>query len=130
MLSLSFLLLVVFATEATDIYLQQTKMRERFRSDHQMRKLAVGIATYREANNDEWPDRLSDIQDYIDGEFETLIENPYTKDNPGYEYVKPVEDADRSTTIILYHLRDGKRDLSLNVGFSDCRVSPNTTAMK
>ena len=105
-------------------------MGERFRSDQQLNKLAAGIAAYREANNDEWPDRLTDIQDCIDGNFETLTENPYTKDNPGYEYVKPAENADRSTSIILYQLRDGKRDLSLNVGFGDCRVSANTTAAK
>ena len=130
MFSLSFVLFFVFAIEARDLHLRHKIMGERFRSDQQLHKLAAGIAAYREANNDEWPDRLTDIQDCIDGNFETLIENPYTKDNPGYEYVKPAENADRSTSIILYQLRDGKRDLSLNVGFGDCRVSANTTAAK
>ena len=47
---------------------------------------------------------------------------PVTDDDPGYEYVKPADDADLPTTIVLYQLRDGKRDETLAVGYGDSAV--------
>ncbi|MCA9007901.1 MAG: hypothetical protein KDA70_21700 [Planctomycetaceae bacterium] len=89
-----------------------------------MRNILQGIVNYRANHNDAWPDTLDDIHEDLYSPLEELIENPYTHDNPGYEYVKPRKDADPATTAVLFQLRDGKQDLSLEAGYGDGRVLP------
>ena len=92
-------------------------------SRNQMRNILLGIVNYREQHDGAWPDQLKDIESEIDS-LDALIANPFTKENPGYEYVKPSADVDPAQTIVLYQLRKGKRDTSLRVGFGDGRVLP------
>jgi hypothetical protein len=98
-----------------------------------MKSLCVAATLY---HNDKkaWPDNLEQIKPYIGKEapglpdfsngkdYAALIANPVTGDNPGYEYVKPKDDAPGRTTIMLYQLRGGKRDESLPVAFMDGSV--------
>lgn len=97
-------------------------------ANNRMRNLMIGILEYREENNDMWPEKLDDVRAFVDRGFgyDSMIENPYTHDNPGYEYVKPSPNADAASTVALYQLRDGKRDTSLDVCFGDGRVLPYT----
>ncbi len=55
-------------------------------------------------------------------DYAKLTANPLTGDNPGYEYVKPKDDAPSATTVVLYQLRGGKRDETLKVAFKDGSV--------
>ena len=94
------------------------------KSANQMRELMVGIMNYRSVNEEQWPEDLSEIEGLIsDVDFEQLMSNPVTGDNPGYEYVKPSDSADPATTVILYQLRGGQRATDLQVGFADNHLS-------
>ena len=93
------------------------------KSINNMRSILLGIVNYSENHNGAWPDQLHDIEDYIyDDSIDELFVNPFTQDNPGYEYVKPSHDADPSKTVVLYQLREGKRDYNLDVCFGDGSV--------
>lgn len=95
-------------------------------SVNRMKNLLEGVLEYRAENNDMWPEKLDDTREFTDRRigYENMIGNPYTHDNPGYEYIKPSPNADPSKTVVLYQLRDGKRDINLRVGFGDGRVLP------
>ena len=51
-----------------------------------------------------------------------LLKNPATGDDPGYEYFKPPRGQHAGKTIIIYQLRDGKRDTTLAVAYLDTSV--------
>jgi len=94
------------------------------KSSNQMKELMLGIMNYRSVNEEQWPEDLSDIEVLIsEVDFEQLMSNPVTGDNPGYEYVKPSDNADPTTTVILYQLRGGQRATDLQVGFADNHLS-------
>ena len=95
------------------------RMEQEFKSAEKMMRLALGIGAYANAHDGKYPDKLDDVKEYC--EYHLLITNPVTGDNPGYEYVKPQEDAPPGT-ILLYQLRDGKRDLDLKVTLLDGSV--------
>lgn len=96
-------------------YKAQTELR--------MRNLLRATLEYRKANGNQWPGQLDVVEEYLGGfELREMIPNSITGDNPGFEYVKPTDDSDPATTVILYQLRDGRRDASLSVGFADGSV--------
>ena len=67
-----------------------------------------------------WPESLNNVQEYLDDKkLAELLKNPHTGDNPGYEYVKPTTARPDPKTILVYQLRDGKRDMSLPVVYAD-----------
>lgn len=91
----------------------------RAQSVNNMRLIIMQIITYHDINN-QWPDSLDDVEG-----IDELLDNPLTGDAPGYEYVKPGDDAEEvglSQTPILYQLRNGQRDESLGVGYADAHV--------
>jgi hypothetical protein len=70
----------------------------------------------------QWPDSLDQVKEQaektatdmgVDKDFATLMKNPLTGDDPGYEYVKPAEGDPLETTVMLYQLRGGTRDTTL-----------------
>ena len=90
--------------------------------DH-MRKLAIAVIDYADKNDGQFPAELADAAEYCkETPFDVLINNPFTGDNPGYEYVKPAEDAPITETVMIYQLRDGQRDTSLKVAYADGSV--------
>jgi hypothetical protein len=100
-----------------------------FQSSDNLKQLSRALIAYNAANN-AWPVTLEQVKPLIgqktelgvigDGkDYAALTANPLTGDKPGYEYVKP---ADASIVIFLYQLRNGKRDTSLPVAFSDGSV--------
>jgi hypothetical protein len=96
-------------------YKAQTELR--------MRNLLWAILEYHEANGNQWPDELDFVEEYLGGfELREMIHNSITGDIPGFEYVKPTGNSDPATTVILYQLRDGRRDTSLSVGYADGSV--------
>lgn len=67
-----------------------------------------------------YPLGLDDLLPYL-GNNASIFENPRTGDNPGYEYVPPVEKS--PSTPLIYELRDGKRDPQGQVLYLDGSVS-------
>jgi len=116
------LLIVIYAFQPGQS--KVTPESYRFQAMNRMRNILGGIVNYRANHKDTWPNQLEDIQEDLYSPLDGLIVNPYTHDNPGYEYVKPPEGADPATTVVMYQLRDGKRDLGLAVGYGDGRVLP------
>jgi hypothetical protein len=87
----------------------------RLRSSNQMKELILGIKCYRDVNDGQWPNGLSDIKPFLtDTHFNVLMSNPITGDIPGYEYVKPTDEVDLKTTVVLYQLRNGQRATDLH----------------
>jgi hypothetical protein len=93
----------------------------RIASSNNVMALSLAIIAHRDQNGGQWPDSLDQIKANIPG-YDQLIVNPITKSNPGYEYVKPADDADLASTVMIYQLRDGARDESLPKGYADGTV--------
>lgn len=90
----------------------------------QMKQLGLGLVNYRDTYK-KWPENFDKIASFTEGKegLAKLLVNPITGDNPGYEYVKPTDkDADLTKTIVIYQLRDGKRDESLQVLYGNASV--------
>jgi hypothetical protein len=96
-------------------------------SRQNMHKLQLAMIEYATNHDGIWPDRLVQIEDKVGGEaaLAKLLTNPLTGDNPGYEYVKPQgkdNDAGFGSQVVLYQIRGGKRDTTLQVGYADGSV--------
>lgn len=118
------LLLVLFTTSLVGCGSSKQKLVS---SDH-MKSLSTAVMKYHDEKN-AWPDSLDQVKPMIgqqymgkaigDGkDYAELLKNPYTGDDPGYEYEKPAD----AHAIELYQLRGGKRDLSLPVCYADGSV--------
>lgn len=94
--------------------------RLKMQSVNNMKMLLIAMLNY-EKVNEQWPDKVADIHDQLENNVDMYVTNPVTGENPGYEYVKPEGEAG-SDTIVLYQLRDGKRDTELPVGYADGSV--------
>ena len=94
-------------------------------SDH-LKALSSAVIFHKQEHG-QWPDKLEDIKPQLSKEdvwlgvaimkerdFASLMKNPITNANPGYEYVKPPEKGSTAVAMI-YQLRDGKRDETLKV---------------
>ncbi len=87
--------------------------------------LAGAAILYAHEHDNNLPNTLQDLRSYTSkagayGTFEETIENPFTGDNPGYELANPGSPLSYSPRkIMVYQLRDGKRDTSLNVAYED-----------
>lgn len=68
-----------------------------------------------------WPTNLEEVAPFTEV-FDELITNPVTGDYPGYEYVMPKDSPNSATAIVLYQLRNGQRDLTLNALYGDGHV--------
>jgi hypothetical protein len=83
-----------------------------------MEKLAGAVYEYYDIEK-KWPESFDvpEFQEDVGGsdEFKKLMDNPLTGDNPGYQYVKPPDGTPKnSDVIIIYQLRDGQRDLTVD----------------
>jgi len=89
-------------------------------SINNMKKIRFSLLQLNDENHN-WPTEISEIKSVFenDSEYNEVMTNPITGDNPGYEYVQPQEGFDPSTTIVLYQLRGGTRDKSLSVTYAD-----------
>ena len=90
--------------------------------DH-LKKLAEALIQYSQDNDGTYPDSLDQVKDLCkEKPYDTLIENPFTGDNPGYEYVKPADGAAITETIVLYQLEGGSRVTQGKVAYLDGSV--------
>ena len=89
-------------------------------STNNMKMLLLAMFDYKDQKG-QWPDKLEQLKGNPNLDFATVTKNPVTRDDPGYEYVKPTGDDPR--TVILYQLSIGKRDTTLPVGYADGSVS-------
>jgi len=107
------------ASEDALAAIRQTQSRNNI---SQLCKGALAMKSF----SDMWPENLEELGKSVGGpaDLAELLVNPVTGDNPGYEYVKPEENSPLSQLIIVYQLRNGKRDLTLPVGYGDGSVRP------
>ncbi len=94
----------------------------RTQSANNMHQIGIAARSY-ETQKQVWPDSVEELLPYLENE-DTVFANPFTGDDPGYEYVKPTDSHPSPNTVILYQLRDGERDLTLKVLFADGHVGP------
>jgi hypothetical protein len=90
-----------------------------------MGAIGVAISQYKETYN-RWPDELEQLLPFMNNE-RICFANPLTGDDPGYEYVKPEGTAaykNFENTVVLYQLRDGKRDEDLPVLYLNWSIRP------
>lgn len=81
-----------------------------------MRFLVGGIKRYYE-KNDRFPDKLSEVKEYLVNPIDEYMVNPYSEDDPCYIYVKPAEIAGKTkeeiySMTILVNSKNGKPDPS------------------
>src|SRR5262245_11927631 len=95
-------------------------------SRQNMHKIQLAILEHALENGNEWPDSIDEAKDKIRGAtLAEVLKNPDTGDDPGYEYVKPKikpNVAGYGSQVMLYQLRNGKRDTTLKVGFAAAKV--------
>lgn len=60
--------------------------------DH-MHEFHSALMVYREENDGLWPEAIDELREYVE-DYDGLMVNPVTGDNPGYQYNAPPEGAD------------------------------------
>ena len=121
-------------------YQRFDEAKRKFEAVARMRWLAIAVRDYH-AEHDAYPDSLQELKplfgqgkgstqlqfsfDTLAGKvglstFEQVLENPWTGDNPGFEYVKPAQP--RNSTPILYQLRNGQRADGEKIGYFDASI--------
>jgi hypothetical protein len=89
-------------------------------SASQLQLWGLAIDAYERRNGQgAFPANLEALRPFTDN-FDQLIKNPVTGDNPGYELAQPT--VERHVT--MYQLRNGKRDTALDVLYVDGSVGP------
>lgn len=110
---------------------QGDKMAE-MQSSLNMKILLEAIHKFHEEKS-QWPEKLDDVKDHAykvieergeDTDFMKVMINPVTGDDPGYEYIQPKEGDDMDSTIMLYQLSSGKRQVNFAVGYQSGSVAP------
>ena len=91
-------------------------------SRQNMHKLQSALFEHVAENNKQWPASLDEIKDRVQ-DFDQVMVNPVTGNNPGYLYVAPKSNSNSSRTVMLYQLNEGKVDRTLGVGYADGHVS-------
>ena len=91
-------------------------------SRQNIHKLQTALFEHVAENNEQWPASLDEVKDQVQ-DFDQLMVNPVTEDNPGYLYVAPKYKSNSSRTVVLYQLNKGKVDRTLKVGYADGHVS-------
>jgi len=110
---------------------------EEIASRDNMFKLHSALMDYWEDQGEGWPESLEDLSEYTD-DFDALMTNPVTGDNPGYRYTKPSrgsltgddeEDEDEVSDgpktgkmVVIEQLRNGQVDDSLRKLYADGSV--------
>ncbi len=87
--------------------------------------LTSAVKSHADTNSGAWPESLDDVKANMPN-FDEMMKNPVTQDNPGYEYVKPVEGFVPEETVVIYQLRGGQRDETLEAGYADGTVKAPT----
>ncbi len=72
-----------------------------------------------------YPLQLEDVRPYV-GDYDQLIKNPRTGDDPGYEYVPPTEHM--ANVPLIYELKGGQRDPEGWVLYVDGSISKGVRA--
>ena len=97
---------------------------KRAQSTNNMHQLGIAMHRYKATEGQGWPAALDELEPYVSDQFETLMTNPVTLYYPGYDYVPPVDSPNAASAVVLYQLRNGQRDLSLDVLYGDGHVGP------
>lgn len=116
------------STEATDVpaaakpALDPAKAAQL--SEHHIRALASATNAFAiKSGSNQLPQSLEDLSPTLGKHWEEAITNPVTGDKPGYELANPGGTTQvRTDRVLIYQLRDGKRDTTLPVVYEDNRV--------
>lgn len=91
-------------------------------SEANMKALLQRVNLYTLSNGGRFPDTLEDLRDGPrDKDFDKLMTNPITGENPGYVYRKPAREPKWSVKI-LWESKDGKPDEPSAIGYADFEV--------
>lgn len=98
--------------------------------------LHSAMMDYWEDGGERWPESLEDLREFTD-DFDALMTNPITGDNPGYRYTRPArgsltgdegdedEESDeplREDIVVIEQLRNGQVDDTLRKLYADGTV--------
>ena len=100
--------------------------RARIDSGQNMRAIGQAIAVYASEHEDNrYPQSLDDLKPQLGEQWESVMTNPLTGGNPGYELATPGErELVDPRKVLIYQLRGGKRDTTLPVLYADLTVRP------
>ena len=124
--------LIVLATAAV-LVVGCSDAKQRNESSQNLKHLTRAVLQY-QSDNQKWPDKISDVASVVgqsddmgtigNGKaYDALIRNPLTGDDPGYGYAKPADEPESySNTVVVFQLRDGKRDDALPAAYLDGSV--------
>ena len=109
----------------------QGELKQRTQSTQHMKALERAIHRHLEEKGS-WPKSFDDAAPFLgkatelgdtnDKDLAALLKNPLTGDDPGYEYVNPEGERADPNGIVIYQLRNGKRDESLLATHRDGRI--------
>jgi hypothetical protein len=100
------------------------------RSLNQMKALIIALNGYAQDHRGEYPESLAALKDnnFVQ-DFDKLIVNPRTGENPGYIYVRPattiyklVKANRTASTPLLYESRGGRKDPRGLIGYANASV--------
>jgi hypothetical protein len=115
---------IVWMTGCVDIHTPGARDAAlRVSSRNNMKHIVLALLEHYE-DKEQWPDGLDELLPLLENN-QAVLHNPLTGDKPGYEYVKPsgpLEEIKAAETIVLYQLRNGKRDPNLAVAYLDGQV--------
>jgi hypothetical protein len=114
------ILIVALLLSAGALLANPGEIKLKMHSANQLKQWATAINEYRDQNGGKHPPSLEALKPLVTN-YDQLIENPLTGDNPGYELV--ANPAGRNP-VWMYQIRQGKRDESLDVLFADGTVKP------
>lgn len=121
---LCLLLFVVMLSGCPDLQTSDVRRAaQRVSSRNNIKQLTLALLQFHE-DQQRWPDQLTELLPILDGNT-SVLSNPITGDEPGYDYVKPSISPDSSLasrTVVIYQMRRGKRDTDLDVGYLDGSV--------
>jgi len=103
--------------------------KEEIETRDNMHALHTAFMNYREDKGERWPETLEELRPYVE-DFDALMTNPITGDNPGYQYFPPdntgAEESDENegegeenAQVVIVQLRNGKPDNTLRKLYSD-----------
>lgn len=112
--------LIMLALLTCTLLANPGEIKLKMHSANQLKQWGAAINEYRDQNGGKHPPSLEALKPLVTN-YDQMIENPLTGDNPGYELVA---NPTGRNPVWMYQIRQGKRDETLDVLFADGTVKP------